>query len=34
VNQRVDGARFQRIPADEQGVKAERLPEVFVFDES
>ena len=34
VDQRVYGARLQRIPADEQGVKAERLPEVLVFDKS
>jgi hypothetical protein len=34
VDERVDGARLQRIPADEQRVKAERLPEVLVFDKS
>ena len=34
VDQRVDGARFQRVATDEQGVEAERLPEVLVFDEA
>ena len=34
VDQRVDRTRLQRIAADEQGVEAECLPEVFVFDES
>ena len=34
VDQRVDGACLEWIAADEQGVEAECLPEVLIFDKS